>query len=160
VVVAAELSREPHNDSIHLFRNSPDLVGFGGRSYQPHSPNSSGLLLELIEGLEAEGFPMAYTMGDFQCDFVKKHLPRLTPEEQEEVLQALPPEARLAGLPPEARLAGLPPRARLAGRSEAQVRQLLDELSADRASQPRPKSRREGRSRGTPDGATPKKAKR
>ncbi|MFO0606089.1 MAG: hypothetical protein U0324_23145 [Polyangiales bacterium] len=32
-----------------------------------------------------------------------------------ELLDSLPPEARLAGLPPEARLAGLPPEARLAG---------------------------------------------
>jgi hypothetical protein len=137
VVVAGELAREPHNAPLHLFSAAPDLVGFGGRAYQRHSPNTSGLLVQLFEGLQAEGFPMPYTMEDFQRQFVKEHFAKLTPQEQEEVLQSLSPEARLAGLSPEARLAGLSPEARLAGLSEAQVRQLLDQLAAGRASQPR-----------------------
>jgi hypothetical protein len=69
VVVAGELPREPHNAPLHLFSASPDLVGFGGRAYQRHSPNTSGLLAELFEGLQAEGFPMPYTMEDFQRQF-------------------------------------------------------------------------------------------
>src|SRR5206468_835284 len=72
VVVAGELPREPHNAPLHLFSASPDLVGFGGRAYQRHSPNTSGLLVQLFEGLQAEGFPMPYTMEDFQRQFVKE----------------------------------------------------------------------------------------
>jgi hypothetical protein len=154
VVVAAELPREPHNAPLHLFSASPELVGFGGRAYHQHSPDACRLLLELLKGLKAEGFPMPYTMEDFNRDYIKKYLPRLTPEEQAEALQGLPPEARLAGLPLKARLAGL---------SEAEVRQLLDELSAERASpprQPRPKRRQERGSGGAAEGKTPRKAKR
>jgi hypothetical protein len=119
VVVAGELSREPHNAPLHLFSASPDLVEFGGRAYQRHSPNTSGLLVQLFEGLQAEGFAMPFTMEDFQRQFVKEHFPKLTPEEQEEVLQALPPEKRLAGL------------------SAEQIRQYLDRLSSERPAAPR-----------------------
>jgi hypothetical protein len=58
---------------------------------------------------------MSYTMEDFKRDYIKKHFPHLTPQEQEEVLQSLPPERRLAGLSAEqirqylARLSPEPP---------------------------------------------------
>jgi hypothetical protein len=119
VVVAGELSRETHNAPLHLFSASPDLVAFGGRAYQRHSPNTSGLLVELFEGLQAEGIPMPYTMEDFQRQFVKKHFAKLTPEEREDVIKSLPPEERLAGL------------------SAEQIRQYLDRLSAERSAAPR-----------------------
>jgi hypothetical protein len=114
VVVAGELSREPHNAPLHLFSARPELVGFGGRAYQRRSENTSGLLGQLFKGLEAEGFAMPYTMEDFRRDFVKEHFPELTLEEQVDVLQSLPPEARLAGLTAE------------------QIRQYLDRLSAEK----------------------------
>lgn len=113
VVVAGELAREPHNAPLHLFSASPDLVGFGGRAYQRHSPNTSGLLVQLFEGLQAEGYSMPFTMEDFQRQFVKEHFSKLTPEDQEQLLLALPPEKRLAGL------------------SAEQIRQYLDRLSAE-----------------------------
>jgi hypothetical protein len=113
VVVAGELALEPHNAPLHLFSASPDLVGFGGRAYQRHSPNTSGLLVQLFEGLQAEGFPMPYTMEDFQRQFVKEHFPKLKPEEQGDVIKSLPPEVRLAGL------------------SAEQIRQYLDRLPAE-----------------------------
>ena len=69
-----------------------------------------------------------YTMEDFNRQYIKDHFARLTPEEQEEVLQRLPPERRLAGLPPEQRLAGLSP---------AQIRQYLDQLTSGRPAAPR-----------------------
>ena len=119
VVVAGELSREPHNAPLHLFSASPELVGFGGRAYQRHSPNASGLLVQLFEGLQAEGFPMPYTMEDFQRQFVKEHFAKLTPEEREDVIKSLPPEERLAGL------------------TEEQIRQYLNRLSAERPAAPR-----------------------
>ena len=133
---------------------------FGRSAYRRHSEQTSLLLGQLFEKFREEGLAVSYTMEDFIHDYIKENLPKLTPEEQQDVLQTLPPEARLAGLSPEARLAGLPPEARLAGLSEAQVRQLLDELTAGRASQPRPprpKRRPEGRSPGAPGGKKPKK---
>jgi hypothetical protein len=62
---------------------------------------------------------MSYTMEDFKRDYVKEHFAKLTPKEQEEVLQSLPPERRLAGLSPE------------------QIRQYLDQLTAGRPAKPR-----------------------
>jgi hypothetical protein len=158
VVVAGELARQPHNAPLHLFSAAPDLVGFGGRAYQRHSPNTSGLLAELFEGLQAEGFAMPYTMEDFQRQFVKEHFAKLTPEEREDVIKSLPPEeredvikslppeerlaglsaeVRLAGLSAETRLAGLSAETRLAGLSAEQIRQYLDRLSSARPAAPR-----------------------
>ena len=112
VVVAGELPREPHNAPLHLFSASPDLVGFGGRAYQRHSENTSGLLVQLFEGLEAEGFPMPYTMEDFQRQFVMEHFAKLSRKDREDLIKSLPPEDRedvIKSLPPQERLAGLSP---------------------------------------------------
>ena len=70
---------------------------------------------------------MSYTMHDFLRDYIKEHFPQLTPQEQLEVLKSLPPEQRLAGLPPEQRLAGL---------SAEQIRQYLEQLTAQRPAKP------------------------
>jgi hypothetical protein len=86
VIVAGELSREPHNAPLHLFSASPELV--------------------------AEGFAVSYTMEDFQRDYAKKYFARLTPKEQREAMEALPQEQReqvLESLPQEDRLEGLTP---------------------------------------------------
>jgi hypothetical protein len=119
VVVAGELPRELHNAPLHLFSASPALVDFGGRAYRRRSEDTSTLLNELFEGLQAEGFTMPYTMADFRRDVAKKQFAKLTPEEREDVLKALPPEERLAGL------------------SAEQIRKYLDRLSAERPSSPR-----------------------
>lgn len=66
---------------------------------------------------------MPFTMEDFRRQFVKEHFPQLSDEEQEEVLQRLPPEKRLAGL------------------TEDQIRQHLDRLSRGHTT-PKRKSRR------------------
>jgi hypothetical protein len=144
VVVAGELPREPHNAPLHLFSASPELVGFGGRSYQRRSEQTSRLLSQLFEGLQVEGFAMPFTIDDFNREYIRRNFHRLTPAEQknalqtlspaerQEVLQSLSPEERLAGLPPEQRLAGLPPEQRLAGLTAEQIQQYLDRLSAER----------------------------
>ncbi len=62
---------------------------------------------------------MSYTMEDFKRDYVKEHFAQLTPEEQREALQALPPERLLAVL------------------SAQEIRRYLDKLTADHAAQPR-----------------------
>jgi hypothetical protein len=44
---------------------------------------------------------MAYTMEDFRRDYAKEHFPELPLEDQQEVIQKLPAEIRLAGLSEE-----------------------------------------------------------
>lgn len=101
VVVAGELSREAHNAPLHLFSAQPALVEFGGRAYQRHSPNTSGLLVQLFEGLQAEGVAMPFTMEDFQRQFVKEHFSKLTRKERADMIKSLPAEERLEGLSAE-----------------------------------------------------------
>jgi hypothetical protein len=124
VVVAGELSREPHNAPLHLFSASPELVGFAGGAYRRRSEQTSRLLGQLFERLRGEGFTMAFTMEDFNRQYIKEHFARLTPEEQEEVLKSLPPEQRLAGLSPE------------------QIRAYLDRLTAGKPARSRKPRRR------------------
>jgi hypothetical protein len=128
VVEAGDLPREPHNAALHLFSASPELVEFGGGNYRRRSEQTSRLLGQLFETLRGEGFDVSFTMEDFNRQYIKEHFGQLTPQEQQEVLDALPPEKRLAGLPPEQRLAGL---------SAEQIRQYLERLSASRPSAPR-----------------------
>jgi hypothetical protein len=141
VIVAGELPREAHNAPLHLFSAAPQLFAFGSGAYRRRSQHTSRLLGQLVERLQGEGFAMSFTMEDFNRQYIKEHFLRLTPEEQAEVLQSLPPEQRLAGLPPEQRLAGLPPEQRLAGLppeerlaglSAEQIRQYLARLTAGR----------------------------
>jgi hypothetical protein len=133
VVVAGELPREAHNAPLHLFSAAPELVGFGQRVYQRRSAKTSLLLGQLFVRFQEEGFAMAYTWADFERDYIKEHFPKLSPEEQEEVLRSLPPERRLAGLPPEQRLSGL---------TAEQIRQYLDRLTAGRPAAPRKQRRK------------------
>ena len=119
VVVAGELPREAHNAPLHLFSAAPDLVEFGSSAYQRRSEQTSRLLGQLFERLQGEGFAMSFTMEDFNWQYNKEHVLKLTPEEQEEVLQSLPPEMRLAGL------------------SAEQIRQYLARLSPERPTAPR-----------------------
>jgi hypothetical protein len=119
VVVAGQLPREAHNAPLHLFSASGDLVGFGQGTYRQRSARTSRLLGQLLETFQAEGLVMPYTMEDFERDYVKKHFPKLTPEEKAEVLRSLPPETRLAGL------------------SKQQIKHYLDQLAAERPAKPR-----------------------
>jgi hypothetical protein len=122
IVVAGQLSGEPHNAPLHLFSASPELVGFGQSSYQRRSEHTSQLLGQLFERLRGEGFTMSYTMEDFKREYVMEHFKKLTPEEQEEALRSLPPAKRrelLKSWPPE------------------ELQRYLDELPARRPTAPR-----------------------
>jgi Mg/Co/Ni transporter MgtE len=88
---------------------------------------------------------MAFTMEDFNRQYIKEHFSQLTQEEQREALARLSPEHRrevLQSVPPEERLAGLSPEARLAGLSGEEVRHLLDQLAVGRAAPSRKPRRR------------------
>jgi hypothetical protein len=135
VIVAGQLPREARNAPLHLFSDSPELVGFASGAYRKRSEETSLLLGQLFERFREEGFTMAFTMEDFKHQYIMEHFSQLTPEEQRTALERLSPEHRrelLQALPPEERLAGL---------SEEQVHQLLEQRAAARPAQPR-KSRR------------------
>jgi hypothetical protein len=119
VLVAGELPREPHNAPLHLFSAAPELIEFGSSAYRRHSEQTSRLLGQLFERFQEEGFAVSYTMEDFNREYNRKLFLKMTPEEQAEVLQALPPEQRLEGL------------------SEEQIREYLARLSPERPAAPR-----------------------
>lgn len=119
VIVAGELPQEAHNAPLHLFSAAPNLVEFGGSSYQRRSEQTSRLLGQLFEKLRGEGFAVSFTMEDFNRQYVKEHFAQLTPEERKEALKALPLQERLVDLSPE------------------QIRQYLDQLTAGRGAAPR-----------------------
>ncbi|MHB1558938.1 MAG: hypothetical protein ACYC61_15920 [Isosphaeraceae bacterium] len=96
VVVAGELPREAHNAPLHLFSASPKLVQFAGGSYQRRSEDTSELLEQLFQRFRSEGMTVSYTMKDFRRDYVKEHLPELSPREVAEAVRALPAETRRA----------------------------------------------------------------
>jgi hypothetical protein len=95
------------NAPLHLFSASPELVGFGQSVYHRRSELTSMVLGQLFERFRTEGIAMAFTIADFQREYMKEHLPKLTPEERLEVLEQLPLKDRLAGLSAEQILNGL-----------------------------------------------------
>ena len=104
VVVVRELPQEPRNAPLLAFSADENTVQYAGARYRPRNPNTTAALAQLFGTYQAEGLRMAYTMADFERDYVLDHLQILTPEQ------------RLAGMPPEQRLAGL---------SEAEIAALL-----------------------------------
>jgi hypothetical protein len=144
VVVAGELPQEAPNAPLHLFSAAPELVEFGGSSYQRRSDRTSRLLGQLFEKLRGEDFAVAYTMEDFERQYIKEHFGRLTVEERREALELLAPEERkevLRALPLEERLAGL------SAEQIEQVREYLDRLTGGRASATRkPRRKKKGTS--------------
>jgi hypothetical protein len=126
VIVAGRLPREVRNAPLHLFSDSPELVGFAGGAYRQRSEKTSLLLGQLYERFREEGFTMAFTMEDFEHQYIKEHFKKLTPAERREALKSLPPEER------EEVLQALPPEERLAGLSAEQIRQYLDRLTTQR----------------------------
>jgi hypothetical protein len=96
VIVAGNLPREAHNAPLHLFSASPELVAFGRGACRKRSETTSQLLGQLFERFKVEGFAM-YTMEDFKRDYNREQFLKLTPEKQQEILESLPLERRLAG---------------------------------------------------------------
>ncbi len=62
------------------------------------------LLNSLFDNYNMEGIPVAYTMQDFQKDYVKNHLGVLSPDDR---LRGLSPNDRLKGLSLSDRLKGI-----------------------------------------------------
>jgi hypothetical protein len=111
------------------------LLEVGRGAYQQHSDRTSGLLRQLFQRYEGEKVVMPFTWEDFDRWYIEEHFPRLTPDQQRQVLERLSPEQRRQFAQ------ALTPAERLEGLSPEQLRQYLDRVTADRPSQP-PKRRR------------------
>ena len=94
VVVAGQLPRESHNAPLHLFSASPELVGFGRSAYQRRRENTSGVLGQLFDALSRGGFGDVVYDGGFPAAVRPGRFRGLTPEEQREALERLPPRRR------------------------------------------------------------------
>jgi hypothetical protein len=131
VIVAGELPREEQNAPLHLFSASPELVRYAQGVYRQHSENTSGLLSQLFERFQLEDFAMAFTMEDFQRQYAFEHFPRLTPAERLAAIRLMPPEELLEVLK------SLLPKERLADLSPEQIRQHLEQQTANRPTEGR-----------------------
>jgi hypothetical protein len=110
IIVAGQVSREPHNALLHLFSASAEAVGYGAGHYQQRSHDTSSLLQDLLGNYQGEGIAMSYTMADYRREKAQEYFKTLTPEERRKALQSLTPEEQqeaLQSLAPEQRLAGL-----------------------------------------------------
>jgi hypothetical protein len=112
VVVIHELPLQEHNAMFLVFSARSDLVEYGARHYRPHSPETSSLLLQMLNRYRQEGIAMSETLEEF----VQRTM--------DEVLKAMPREKRLEGLSPEERLEGLSLEQRVKGLSPEQLEQL------------------------------------
>jgi hypothetical protein len=100
IIVAGQVSREPHNALLHLFSASAETVGYGAGHYEQRSHDTSSLVGHLLGNYRGEGITMSYTMADYRRDTAKEYFRELTPEDQRELLRGLTPEV-LRGLTPE-----------------------------------------------------------
>jgi len=159
IIVAGQVSREPHNALLHLFSASAETVGYGAGHYEQRSRDTSSLVGRLLGNYQGEA--MSYTMADYRRDTAKEYFRELTPEEQREVLQSLAPEQQrevlrslapeqqrevLRSLAPEQQrkvLRGLTTEQRLAGLSAEEIAAYLKKLQSERPSRKR-KPRRRG----------------
>ena len=97
LIVLNEMPHAKHNAIWHLFSGIPEEVEFAARQYRGKTQEISTVLNTLFDNYNLEGFPVSYTMKDFQKDYVKNHLGLLSPDE---VLQQFSPDDRLKGLSP------------------------------------------------------------
>ncbi len=81
LIVLSEITHAEHNAIWHLFSGIPGEVEFASRQYRGHTREISTILNQLFENYQLEGLEMAYTMKDFQKDYVREHLGVLSTDE-------------------------------------------------------------------------------
>src|SRR5438445_2801424 len=105
IIVAGQVSREPHNALLHLFSASAEIVGYGAGHYEQRSQEANALLRDLLTNYRGEGIAMSYTMADYRREKVEEYFNEMTPEKQRELVRRLKSEL-LRSLTLEERLAG------------------------------------------------------
>lgn len=134
ILVLRDLPEEEHNAPLHLFSAVPEKIQYGQGHYHQHSPQTSGLIGQLLKYYSEEGFPMSYTMEDFRREVKKEFLETLTPEERLEIIQKASVQELLEGLSPQELakfVQGIPIQERLQGLTREQVEKYLQELNGD-----------------------------
>lgn len=96
MIVLSRISEDRRNAVWHLFSAVPETVAFGVSEYRWRSPVSS-VINELFRKYKTEGvIAMPYTIEDYQKDYVREHLDKLSPED---VLEKFSMEELLKGIP-------------------------------------------------------------
>ena len=98
MIVLSEIAHAEHNAIWHLFSGIPGEVEFAARQYGGHTREISTILNKLFENYQLEGLEMAYTMEDFQKDYVRDHLGVLSTDE---IIEQFSADDRLKGLSPD-----------------------------------------------------------
>jgi hypothetical protein len=117
LVVVHELPQQEHNALLHLFSAKNDLMRYGVEHYQRRSPETSTILVQLLERYRQEVTLMPDALEQFAEETIKQ------------LLKKLPAERRLEGLPAEERLKGVPAEERL---KDLSVDQLLAALPPEK----------------------------
>lgn len=128
VIVLGELPQEPHNAPLHLFSAAPKLVNYGQRHFRKRDETTSQLLGQLFEGYQREDMAMSYTMEDFKRWYAAQRYARMTPEEQQQLIEDAPVEKRLKGVTAQDILSYLSPE---------QLQHLREQLTAESPEKPR-----------------------
>ena len=119
MIVLSEIAHAEHNTIWHLFSGIPGEVEFAARQYRGHTREISTILNQLFENYHLEGLEMAYTMEDFQKDYVRDHL------------GVLPTDDRLKGLSTDDRLKGLSTDEILKRISQEEIQSYLEKQKKD-----------------------------
>jgi hypothetical protein len=109
LIVLNAIAEDPRNAAWELFSTQQDRIRHGAKFYHPRRVGTWDLLCCLYLVHVTENPSMSYTMEEFVHQARQRFLHSLTLEEQQAVLNRLPPEERLRGLGPEERLRGLDP---------------------------------------------------
>ena len=119
MIVLSEIAHAEHNTIWHLFSGIPGEVEFAARQNRGHTREISTILNQLFENYHLEGLEMAYTMEDFQKDYVRDHL------------GVLPIDDRLKGLSTDDRLKGLSTDEILKRISQEEIQSYLEKQKKD-----------------------------
>jgi hypothetical protein len=121
LVVLNELPLLPHNAMLLLFSANEQHRQYAAQHYRPHSPETSTLLIRLINKYRQEGFPVPVLNYEELRRQTREEILEETPPEEilkhlttEEILKHLTAEQILKHLTPEQLLQGLTAEKRLA----------------------------------------------
>jgi len=128
IVVPNQLRQEEQNALLHLFSTRGELLAYAVRHFRQRSPESSTLLLQLVQKIQKEIETMPNVLEEIRRETIEQLLKELPVEKRLELLKAVPVEQLLERLTPKQRVQGL---------SRDQLLELANELKNNGAS-PKP----------------------